>query len=471
MNITYEVELNPWDQNQLSALIHFSTDAPARANYVVEGKTTEADFFWQGSDYAISPTLTVVGLYPHYKNTVTVQLESESGEKLTEIIIISTEDQEYGDVLLNLDINILNQEMADKTLGRGWFVTSSWNGYDINGDLRITGLYPWLYGNLKIIDNAIYSAVASHTYDPDLHAFAPALIKSDLAGRRLQTYVAPVGYGFHHDITADNQGNLYILGSRLDNQTDESKLECIIYKYAIATGELLWQRDYSTEFLGATVLDNSDTNDVHFNSLEYISTTNQLMVNSRSSCTIIGLNIDSGDLEWIVDNPAWPVLSDALNLTVINPDDFKYTNGEHAIFVTTNAQYQQYQGENKFVISLFNNNSCTDSEGNELVRPIEEDAPAYTEATPDSLPTIFAIDLNARTVQRLAQFEFTGQRSELTSSVFETADVYCVYFGAEQSFFVFDTDNNIGLSIYNIDSGLGYRGRIFSNDQLRSLVQ
>ncbi len=38
------------------------------------------------------------------------------------------------------------------------------------------------------------------------------------------------------------------------------------------------------------------------------------------------------------------------------------------------------------------------------------------------------------------------------------------------SFFVFDTNNNIGLSIYNIDTGLGYRGRIFSYEELRSLI-
>lgn len=89
----------------------------------------------------------------------------------------------------------------------------------------------------------------------------------------------------------------------------------------------------------------------------------------------------------------------------------------------------------------------------------------------DSLPTILAIDLTALTVQRLDQFRFPGQRSELTSSVFDTGnDYYTVYFGAEQSCFVFDTANNVGLSIYSIDAGLGYRGRIFTYDELRSLI-
>lgn len=68
------------------------------------------------------------------------------------------------------------------------------------------------------------------------------------------------------------------------------------------------------------MFDNSDTDDLHFNHLEYIAETNQLMVNSRSSCTIIELNIDSGDMEWIIDNLDYPVLNKSLTLSVADPE-------------------------------------------------------------------------------------------------------------------------------------------------------
>lgn len=68
------------------------------------------------------------------------------------------------------------------------------------------------------------------------------------------------------------------------------------------------------------MLDNSDTDDMYFNRLEYIAETNQLMVNSRSSCTIIELNIDSGDMEWIIDNLDYPVLNKSLTLGVADPE-------------------------------------------------------------------------------------------------------------------------------------------------------
>lgn len=471
MKATYTVKLNPYNQNKLSALITLESTEAIKFDYTVHGRTANADFYYSTDDYKVNPEIIVVGLYADYINTVTVNIATADNQTASFIVTISTEDQDYGDVPMALAINIEDSAIAENTLGQGWFVTSAWNGYDINGDLRITGLFPWMYGNLKIIDNALWSALASETYDPDKHAFAPNLYRVNLAGNVSHTYTAPAGYGFHHDITTDGKGNLYLLGSLMTGWSDAQKLECIIYKYDIASGALLWQRDYSPEFIGATVLDNTDTNDVHFNSLEYIAETNQLMVNSRSSCTIMGLNIDSGDPEWIIDNPAFPTLNSALNLSVADASHFSYPNGEHAVFITRNSQYQAWRGDNKFVISLFNNNSCADESGNELVRVIEADPVSYTEAALDSLPTILAIDLTALTVQRLDQFRFPGQRSELTSSVFDTGnDYYTVYFGAEQSCFVFDTANNVGLSIYSIDAGLGYRGRIFTYDELRSLI-
>lgn len=471
MSENYTVTINPYNQNKLSALIQLGNIEEVRFDYTVHGKTSNVDFYYSTDEYTTNTQIIVVGLYADYLNMITLNIYTADNETTTFSVTISTQGQDYGDVPLELTINIEDSAMAEKTLGLGWFVTSAWNGYDINGDLRITGLFPWMYGNLKIIDNALWSALASETYDPDKHAFAPALYRFNLAGDVSQTYTAPAGYGFHHDITTDGKGNLWLLGSLLDNWSDEQKLECIIYKYDIASGTLLWQRDYSQEFLGATVLDNTDTNDVHFNSLEYVKETNQLIVNSRSSCTIIGLNVDSGDVEWIIDNPDFPVLASPINLSVVNTDDFHYPNGEHAVFITQNSKYQAWRGDNKFVLSLFNNNSCADESGNELVRIIESDPVAYSSAELDSLPTILAIDLTASTVERLDQFSFPGQRSELTSSIFDVGnDYYNVYFGAEQSFFVFDTDNNIGLSIYNIDMGLGYRGRIFTYEELRLLI-
>lgn len=137
------------------------------------------------------------------------------------------------------------------------------------------------------------------------------------------------------------------------------------------------------------------------------------MINSRSSCTIIGLNIDSGDPEWIIDNPAFPTLNSALNLSVVDADNFTYPNGEHAVFITKNSQYDAWRGDNKIVISLFNNNSCADEKGNELVRVIESPPVAYTAAALDSLPTVLAVDLTARTVQRLDQFHILVSEASL----------------------------------------------------------
>lgn len=217
MKSNINIIIDPYNRNKLCALVSLQTTEPVKVSYIVRGKTSAADFNWSSLDYTESPEISVIGLYANYINHIDITTHSLSGNTDSFTLEISTLGQDYGDTPLNLTINILDQTLADNTLGQGWFVTSEWNGYDINGDLRITGLYPWMYGNLKIIDNSLWSALASETYDPEKHAFAPHLYNFNLIGKVAQTLTAPEGFGFHHDITTDHNGNLYVLGSVLDN--------------------------------------------------------------------------------------------------------------------------------------------------------------------------------------------------------------------------------------------------------------
>lgn len=151
MNGNYKIFLNPYDQNKLSALITLDNNQAIRFDYRVQGKTAATDFFYSCEEYAINPDILVVGLYADAMNTVTLNVYTQDDENESFEIMLSTEDQDYGDVPLNLAVNITDPVMANSTLGQGWFITSEGNGYDINGDLRLTGLLPWMYGNLKII--------------------------------------------------------------------------------------------------------------------------------------------------------------------------------------------------------------------------------------------------------------------------------------------------------------------------------
>lgn len=139
MDTTYTVKINPYDQNKLSALVQLDNTEAVRFDYTVHGKTSNADFYYSTDEYSATTQIIVVGLYADYRNTVTLNVYTADNEATTFTVIISTEGQDYGDVPLALTINIDDSEMAENTLGLGWFVTSAWNGYDINGDLRITG--------------------------------------------------------------------------------------------------------------------------------------------------------------------------------------------------------------------------------------------------------------------------------------------------------------------------------------------
>lgn len=142
MRATYTVKINPYNQNKLCALISLENIEAVRFDYTVHGKTSNTDFYYSTDEYTSHTQVIVVGLYADYLNTVEINTYTADNETTTFTVTISTEGQDYGDVPLALTINIDDSEMAESTLVQGWFVTSAWNGYDINGDLRITGLFP-----------------------------------------------------------------------------------------------------------------------------------------------------------------------------------------------------------------------------------------------------------------------------------------------------------------------------------------
>lgn len=470
LGVEYQVTLDPYNQNKLSAHVSIKCDEPASYSYTVKGKTESADFSFSSTSIGSQQVVSVVGLYPDYDNIVNINVYSKN--KSTNLaIIISTKGQDYAGVPLKLDMKITDSDIANDTLNGNFFITSNLNGYDINGDLRVTGLYSWNNCSLRIIDHALYTTDGTKTYHPENKGYSSVLYKINLLGEVKQTYTAPDGFGFHHDIISDGKENLFILGSRLGGESDDEKLESIIYKYDRKSGALLWQRDYSAEFKNSFALDNADTNDVHFNSLEYSVGTEQLIVNSRSTSTIIGLNAESGDMEWIIDNTQGSVLNKNINLSIVNSASFHYPNGEHCVAMTNNTKYDKYRGAGKIVLSLFNNKSCMDDNGNDLLRPMEDSPPEFTRAEPNSEVMIIVVDTRSKTVECVDVFSFEGYKSQWCSSVFDINNYYNVFFADTESFIIFNAKTSTpAVTVNSVGSGLGYRCRVFTHDELETIL-
>lgn len=460
---------NPYGQNKLSALISIpDLPDPVRYSYRVVGKTPEVDFTYEGDDtYAQYLRIPVVGLYAEYVNTVEVTLTTMDGESIMLPFQINMVGQNMGDAPLTIDIEVYDQEMTNATLGQGWLITSFGNAYDKNGDIRICGFFPWIHGNLKVYNDSMYQGSIIPW------PFATQIVKANLLGQIRQRYTAPEGYIFHHDVACDTRGNLYILGGTTAEPTDENKVLAHIFKYDDSTGEHLWSRDYSPEFMRIQVLANEDINDVHFNTLEYVESVNQIIVSGRGSNLVFGIDADSGDIQWIIANPEYATVPSPYNLTVINPDSFVYCNGQHTPFLTTNKAFSNAWGEKRFPISVFDNRSCFKEDGVTFNMKWMEDPkdPDYFAADLSPLCYVYGIDLNNNTVEMLYKHDFVGERTEFAGSVFEIGEYYCANINSSRTLYVFDTNNNTGFKASGLDILADtYRSRILTFDELRSLI-
>lgn len=460
--------INPYGMNKLSANGRVEYDLPVKYAYTVFGTTSDVNFTYSrltpDFDFETEPTIPIVGLYANRDTLVQITLLDSAGTMFQgQVTLTEWNNMDFGDTRLTIDITAHDEEIAEASIAQGWIMDSYHNCYDKNGDLRLAGLNVGNMSALSIHDGYIYvmSESVNLQYNKEFYQY-------NLMGQLFKTFSAPEGFLFHHDCTFDGKGYMYVPGSIIAEPTDSEKIQSHIFKIDMETTEIVWQRDYSSEFMQQSILENGDTNDVHFNTCQYVDKLSQIIVNSRACSAIIGLDPDSGDFLWLIDNPAQKVIDDNLNLTVFNPDQFVYPNGTHTTFPTQNSKYASYRdGENRLAISMFDNKSCKAEDGTDIERLMESPQGSFVSYPFDSTAIIMGIDLTERTVEFLDEFVFPGQRSEFTSSVYDIGDYFCYYATTPSNLFVVDTTNKIGVEA-NIAAS--YRAKILTYDEIRSLV-
>lgn len=478
-----ETRRNPYGRNYLCLEEHFhsSDNTPYKYSYTVIGKTEDVNFTWASSEYLLEFYVPVVGLYADVNTSVRYVAEDPSGNIFEFLYSYSPLDSSlFENHLLKININVINSEGANATLGNGWLFSGSYmDAYDKNGDIRVAGLSPDAQGqfSMKIHNGCLYIPTEATFFYYSEH-----YDKVNLLGKQLGRIDAPEGFGFHHDITWDNDGFLYCLGTPMAQHDPDNMNEGIIYKYVDETGELVAEIDYAPWYVGAMIGLDGDPHDCHFNSLDYVPEIDQLIVNSRNSSNYIGVDKFSLLPIWNVQSPQFDplLLDEKINLTVVNPDKHIYISGAHTVFPSYNEKYLSFWSEGKVVLSIFDNVACKDENGNFLTRPIYDPNYDLEAGYPwDAGLSVVGIDLNNRTVEQLDYFTIPGQRSRITSNVFDSRDRRYFYFhvGVPSNFFVMNNNGEVVLEALdlfppNIPVGADYtyRAIIFSFHQIRELI-
>lgn len=469
------------NQNILAARITVeSSDSRFRFSYIVKGRTEDTNFTFEVQEYATRWEIPVIGLYAKAVTEVDLTLTYETGETEIHHFRYDTTRDEYRypdiyegdfpfmDIPLHLDFEVYDQQMFEDTLGTGWMFAGVGTAYDKNGDLRMAGLYPLKLNPLQLSNDGFFYSGADIATDNDN---APRrFLKVDLLGNIILEYQVPEGHVVHHDFHADGKGHVYTLAGR-DPATfeDGNKNMSLIYKFDDTTGELLWQRDYSEEFMGQYILENADTNDIHFNTLDYVPRFNQIITNSRSCNAIMGLDAETGDILWVIDNPSPVTLKPELALRPVGGETFIYGCGEHTTLHTDHPAFAEYNTSTKMAMTVFDNQSCKDEAGNFVERVMESAPSGFTRVPHSARALFYGLDFETRTVTLLNSITFEDQDSQYMGSVYEVGNYYITTPTMAYSIFIHDETQNIGVACY--EGPIAYRSRIFDYTTIRKMLR
>lgn len=500
MTITYiKTELAPAD-NQLAAYIYFTSDMPVSYSYTVSKRTTSptsVDFSYT-SDliYGVSQTIKipVIGLYAQYANNVQVVFRDINGnEVFNQPFSVSTEAQVYDkSVIFHLDIEQTDPALFTSVWGNSWLMQSTGRGYDQNGDLRFNFLTVYHLQPLRIHNGYIYTGS-----DEDMSWYGRRFFKIDILGNVIFEFDMRDSDGNHysntHDLVWDSAGDIYMFGNDSPNRiTNTMGQDALVMKFNDQTGKMIWAKNYTSEYSGSQVLNNATPNDIHLNSLSWITSSpnneEAVIVHARSTSTTFGISVADGSILWVIDtgnfNPQFPVNPETIHID--NSGITHFENGAHTVCITNNSAFAENIDPTvgKFVLSVFDNRSCLDADGNPVIRPINDKATTDTYSTPPARILFYAVDLAAKTaveVQAPIELPTTPivQWTDFMGGVFDHDDYFVIFTNHARSFFISDVNGNMIATIYDVTSqpdgapqfpAESYRARLFNQTELSDLI-
>lgn len=449
------VAVDPYLQNNLAAYIVFSTDEEVSYSYTVEAK--------EGSSYPFTYTsetmqnenvvIPVVGLYEDYANQVTVTVTNAAGEETTSTVEVQTEKAEskfakgssnatemekeagitmteeqaasFGTALTGVtDATVKTKIYDDSVLDTvdGFILSEDYDVYDYDGNLRFSSLQGAGNNSLKLNDGHYLVTSADHI-----------MYEMDFMGKVYQIYFAPVSdengeeLVLHHDTVESPDGKYiyalagyYKTGNLVENK-EQYFYETMIFKFDRSTGLVVDVFDYSDEF--ADEKQSNDTGSkvdpLHMNSIDYYEDKDQLVVSMKNQSLIMGADAKSGEVEWIISDPAGLEKEENTDLLLEPKGDIEYTSGNHTAFVMHTDKYNS-EGDDLY-ISVFDNKFCVN----------DDQTPGWTNAGEDyecgksdnSSMLIYHVNLADRTVETMEEIVAEeGRWSYIRSSVYTNLD-------------------------------------------------
>lgn len=316
------IKLNPYLINPLSALLLFRTERRQAVTLIVYGKETAGNIvhtFPANTNHI----LPVLGLYANYDNKVSIRLQNGKEH----IFVVKTEPlKEDAPELISM------QTTSEYMRGDMIFLTPSLaalaTAFDYRGDVRWHLNVPMTFDMKRLKNGNILIGTERVIHMP---YYMSGLYEMNLIGKILKEYSIPGGY--HHDQWEMEDGNLLILTEDPDFQTVEDIIVLIDRK----TGKILKRWDLKNCLTPGDGPSGgyTDKDWFHNNALWYDKNTNSIILSGRHTDSIISIDYDTGDLNWILgDSRGWSEEKQKYFFIPDNSNEFDWHYEQHACLMT-----------------------------------------------------------------------------------------------------------------------------------------
>lgn len=322
------IVLDPYKMSPLCAYICFKTEYETSIILTVKGKTKEADLSQTFPKKSLH-ILPVVGLYNNFENTILIKSYQGFEHKHT---ILTTNFNDIDKIILSFENNggLEPNKLLVYASPVPWFDYVIPFGLDVNGDIR------WVssqYYNFDIKRSKFTGRLLAGTGDlVEKPYFATGLFEFDWLGKIYTFFEIETTY--HHDFFEMDNGNLIILTNPRDSLTIEDSLILIDRK----TGKIIKRWNYR-EFLNPNDCrkhgSSSELDWFHNNSVWYDNNSNSIILSSRHTDSLISLDFDTQQINWIISNPqGWN--QELVDKYFLEPSgyNFTYTYGQHSVSVS-----------------------------------------------------------------------------------------------------------------------------------------
>lgn len=331
--------VDPYNMNNLAALVIFETTKEAKVTYTVTG---DIEFTQTIEGLSTYHEIPIICLYENTDNIVIITLEYEDNTTKSVEIIIPIE--EITNKLIEIDTTEYTQ-LDDYFIQLSATGSAINNFYwiDTNSDLRFFMSKGFGVSMHFTEDSTILANPTSFISAGKVETYSNGIIEMDYLGRVIKYYKIP--YEVHHDYIILENNNLLVLTS------DESyAIEDTIIEIDRTTGEIVDEIDIKQildKDYDSRMGNHPNIYDwLHINSIVYIEEDDSLLISARQQA-VFSINKTTKELNWIIAEE-YLEFPEELKEYLLTPigDDFEYPYGQHSAIITSNDTVMVFDNGN-----------------------------------------------------------------------------------------------------------------------------